>query len=73
MTGCVGSIIAFRSRTLNLDAPSFFLANQVQRLIDQFAGWFKNLDFSEHLTSENLPRCDIIRAYKSFIKNLGLG
>jgi len=38
-----------------------------------FSGWFKKVDFSEHLTSENLPRCDIIRAYKSFIKNLGLG
>jgi len=28
----------------------------------QNPGWFKKVDFSEHLTSENLPRCDIIRA-----------
>ena len=53
------------------------LIKKAARLLEKKAnvllGWFKKVDFSEHLTSENLPRCDIIRAYKSFIKNLGLG
>ena len=29
---------------------------------EQLLGWFKKVDFSEHLTSKNLPCCDMIWA-----------